>query len=129
MGKYETVDIILGILYASGALVLMVVSYRLYIRRFKRNKLEAKNQVVFTTSRQDLYKNKTQFLVTLSDPSNVRIALLDQDETEVMTVIDEDMLEGENIVEFNPEGKVEGIYYLSLTTIHTKILRKIRITT
>ena len=129
MGKYESVDIILGVLYASGAIVLLVVSYRLYIKRFKRNKLEAKNQVVFTTSRQDVYKKKTQFLITLSDSTNVKLTLLDHSEKEVKVIVEEDMKSGENIIDFNPEGVPEGIYYLSLTTIHARILRRIKITT
>lgn len=127
MGKAESVDIILGILYAVAAVMFFVVSYVYFIKRFKRNKLEAVNDVVLTTSRYDQYQNKTQFLIELSKQLKVRLCLLDEKEQEVAVLLDEELDPGENVVDFDPVNYQAGIYYLSLKTTGTSILRKISI--
>ena len=127
MGKAQSVDIILGILYAVGAVMFFVVSYVYFIKRFKRNKLEAVNDVVLTTSRYDQYHNKTQFLIELSKELKVTLSLLDNKEQEVAVLLDEELDQGENVVDFNPLNYQAGIYYLSLKTTGTSILRKISI--
>ncbi|MFT5824185.1 MAG: hypothetical protein ACI8ZM_005451 [Crocinitomix sp.] len=127
MGKAESVDIILGILYAVAAVMFFVVSYVYFIKRFKRNKLLAVNDVVLTTSRYDQYQNKTQFLIELSKQLKVTLSLLDDKEQEVDVLLDEELEPGENVVDFDPLNYQAGIYYLSLKTTGTSILRKINI--
>lgn len=127
MGKLETSDIIFGILYASAAIMLLIVSYRLFIRRFKRNKLVAMSEVTLTTSRYDVYKSPTQFLIELSENLHVKLSLLDEDEKELRVISEADMYKGENVVDFDPLYLDEGIYYLYLKTENSSILRKIRI--
>ena len=61
MGKSESSDIIFGILYASAAIFLFVASYMIYVKRFRRNKLVAIDEVVFSTSRYDEYGAKLSF--------------------------------------------------------------------
>ncbi|NOQ72042.1 MAG: hypothetical protein GQ574_08580 [Crocinitomix sp.] len=127
MGKAESVDIILGILYALAAVMLFVVSYVYFIKRFKRNKMLAVNDVVLTTSRYDQYENKTQFLIELSKQLKITLRLLDDKEQEVAVLLDEELEPGENVVDFDPLNYQDGIYYLSLKTDGTSILRKISI--
>ncbi len=127
MGKLETVDIILGVLYATGAIALLVASYRLYLKRFKRSKLEAINDVTLSTSRYDQYQTKTQFLVELNVEANVRLMLLDKDENETAVLLDKNLAAGDHLVDFDPLNYQNGDYYLSLKTENVSILRKIRI--
>jgi hypothetical protein len=127
MGKSESVDIILGILYALAAVMFFVVSYMYFIKRFKRNKLLAVNDVTLTTSRYDNYDNKTQFLIELSRDLMVTLKLLDENEQEVSTLLEKELEAGENAVDFDPMNYQDGIYYLSLKTEGTSILRRINI--
>lgn len=127
MGKSESSDIILGILYASAAIFLFVASYMLYIKQFRRNKLVAVDQVIFTTSRYDTYKAKTQFLIELANPGNVIVSLLNANEVEVAELLNKTLPEGENVMEFEPNAFEDGVYYISLKTDATSILRKIKI--
>ncbi len=127
MGKAESVDIILGILYAVAAVMFFVVSYVYFIKRFKRNKLLAVNDVTLTTSRYDNYESKTQFLIELSKPLEVTLTLLDENEKEVEVLLVEELEAQENVVDFDPTKYQDGIYYLSLKTEGTSILRKINI--
>lgn len=127
MGKSESSDIILGILYASAAIFLFVASYRLYLKRFKRSKLLAVNEVIFTTSRYDGYSSKTQFLIELTNATKVCIRLLDENEVEVAELLNDELPKGENVLDFDPVLYSEGVYYLSLITEGTTILRRIKI--
>ncbi|WP_066757711.1 hypothetical protein [Crocinitomix algicola] len=128
MGKLESSQVIFGILYATGAISLLVVSYMLFIKRFKRNKLKAVSEVKLNTSRYDSFSNKTQFLIELSDNMQVTLSLLNRNEELVGEIINEELLAGENVVDFDPTKFEEGNYYLSLKTKNSSILRKIRIT-
>ncbi len=127
MGKTESVDIILGILYALAAVMFFVVSYMYFIKRYKRNKMLAVNDVTLTTSRYDNYDNKTQFLIELSRDLAVTLKLLDENEQEVATLLEKELEAGENVIDFDPMNYQDGIYYLSLKTEGTSILRRISI--
>lgn len=127
MGKAESVDIILGILYALAAVMFFVVSYIYFIKRFKRNKMLAVNDVNLITSRYDNYETKTQFLIELSKDLLVTLKLLDENEQEIITILEKELETGENVVDFDPMNYQDGIYYLSLKTEGTSILRKINI--
>ncbi len=99
----------------------------LYIKRYKRNKLLAVNEVTFTTSRYNVYKKKTQFLIELSANMPVKLTLLDEDEQELKVLLDEELYAGENVTDFDPSDLKDGNYYLSLKTEGTSILRRIQI--
>ena len=127
MGKFETVDIIFGILYTTGAILLLVASYMLYIKRYKNNKLLAVNEVTFTTSRYNVFKKKTQFLIELSGNMHVKLVLLDEQEQELEVLLEDELYQGENVTDFDPSNLEDGNYYLSLKTEGTSILRRIQI--
>jgi hypothetical protein len=128
MGKSESSDIILGILYASAAVFLFVASYMIYIKRFRRNKLVAIDEVVFSTSRYDEYSAKTQFLIVLATANHVKVKLMNAKEEDLAVLIEADMPAGENVMDFDPTLFENGVYYLSLITEGTTILRRIKIT-
>lgn len=127
MGKSESSDIIFGILYASAAIFLFVASYMIYIKRFRRNKLVAIDEVVFSTSRYDQYSAKTQFLIELATANHVKVKLMNANEEDLAVLIDADMPAGENVMDFDPTLFENGVYYLSLITEGTTILRRIKI--
>ena len=127
MGKSESSDIILGILYASAAIFLFVACYMIYVKRFRRNKLVAIDEVVFSTSRYDEYSAKTQFLIELATANHVKVKLMNANEEDLAVLVDADMPAGENVVDFDPTLFENGVYYLSLITEGTTILRRIKI--
>ena len=127
MGKSESSDIIFGILYASAAIFLFVASYMIYVKRFRRNKLVAIDEVVFSTSRYDEYSAKTQFLIELATANHVKVKLMNTNEEDLAVLIDADMPAGENVMDFDPTLFENGVYYLSLVTEGTTILRRIKI--
>lgn len=127
MNLFDSTRIILTILYITGAIFLLIVSYMLYIKRFKKSKLLAVNEVVFTTSRYDTFEVKTQFLIELSENMLVTLKILNADEQEVRTLLNKELNKGQNVLDFYPAEFEDGIYFLSLETTGTLITRKIKI--
>lgn len=127
MGKLTTLDVILGFLYVTGAIALIVVAYLLFIKRFKRAKLEAMNSLRFITSQKNHYTHKTKFLIEAPVPCNVKIDMLDLNEKYIATLFEDDVVEEECVVDFDPSLYKPGKYYLYLTSDNVKILRGITI--
>ena len=127
MGDNGKFDMLMGTLYVSAAVLLLVVSYLLYLKRLKRGKMVAKSEIKFTTSRYDTYANNTQFLIEASDPMHAKLELLDEQEKFVQSIMDKEIDRGEQIVDFNVDDLADGIYYISLKTDNHSILRKIKV--
>jgi len=127
MGTRDTADVIRIIFYVTGALLLMITAYALFLRKYKRGTLEALNNVVFITSRYDKYHSKTQFLIDLPRQSHVELYLLDKNEGLVKSLLNAELEVGQHKIEFDPLVYDNGIYYLSLKTNNASMLRKITI--
>lgn len=128
MTPYTSGELVIGALYGTGALLLLIAAYVLYIRKVRnRGRFEAANQIRFETSLNNIFTVKTQFLITFTAQEHARLDLLNENEEYIKTLLDEDLSEGEHIVDFNPAEFDAGKYYLSLKTQTTSILRKITI--
>ena len=128
MGKRDTVDLVLIGLYITGAVLLLITAYLIYLRRYiKRGKMKMLNDVILHTSRYDLYHAPTKFLLELPKKSHVDLALLDENEKLVLQLLNIEMEAGEHPVSFDPTPLNNGVYYLSLKTDNASFLRKITI--
>jgi hypothetical protein len=127
MGKLTSLDIILGILYSTGAIMLIATAYMLYIRKYKRAKLEAMNAVRLVTSRDNIFVSKTKFLIESPLVCKVQVDLLDGKEKLIQTLFNEEITNGEYSFDFDPNQFEPGKYFLSLTTSNASILRGIQI--
>lgn len=127
MEPFTSKEIVIGVLYGTGALLLLITAYVLFIRKKNRGKLEAMNDLKFETSRSNVFVSKTQFLLTLAQFEHVRIEVLSIDESPVKLLLDKELPQGQHIIDFDPSDFEEGKYYLSLRTENTNILRKITI--
>lgn len=128
MGKRDTVEVLLIIMYVTAAILLMVAAYVIYIRRYrKRGRIEMMNNIEFVTSRYDRYHSKTQFLLRLPKSSRVELHLLDAKETKLKTLLSGDLESGHHTVSFDPEPLADGTYFLSLQTPNASVLRKITV--
>lgn len=127
MGKLTTLDIVLSVLYASAAILLLITAYRIYLKRFKRAKLQALNAINLITSKDNIFKSPTKFLIEAPLKGQVKIELLDRDENLVKTLIDIDLPQEEFPFDFDPTEFEPGKYYLYLTTDNAKIQRGISI--
>ncbi|MBK9591274.1 MAG: hypothetical protein IPO32_07155 [Crocinitomicaceae bacterium] len=128
MGERDTVDLVLIGLYITGAVLLLITAYLIYLRRYiKRGKMKMLNDVILHTSRYDLYHAPTKFLLELPKKSQVDLALLDENEKLVLQLLNIEMEAGQHPVAFDPTPLSDGVYYLSLKTDNASFLRRITI--
>lgn len=127
MDNISTTQILLGIFYLTAAVLLCLTGYRLMLKRFKRNKLEALNTVSLVTSRENVFSAKTQFLVLTPTACQVKVDLLDKDEKLLATLVDQEITNEELPFNFDPTQYKAGKYYISLSSSNAKILRGITI--
>ena len=120
-------DVVMGILYGITAAVLIVTSYIILTRKYRRRKLEAINQLEFITSRYNVYDNDTQFLFNVPKETHIKLDLIDEYENIVETLVDSNFKEGEHIFEFKIKPYPTGLYYLKLHSDNVDMLRKIKI--
>lgn len=127
MNNYSAADIVLMILYITGALTTLFVAYWIYIKKFKRNKLEAVNDVSLITSEKDNYMDPSQFLVVVPIQDSFKLSLLAEDETHIKVLAEVNENSGEFPVHFDPTDLAPGKYYLYLESTNSNILRKIKV--
>ena len=128
MDQQQKWKIILGAFYLITAIVLILVAYYFYIKKYKRAKLESMSGVSLITSRENVFSQKTRFLIVSPAIVHVKIDLLNDKEEFVKTLVDEKILDEELPFDFDPADYDSGKYYLSLTSDNAKILRSITIT-
>ncbi|MBK7128905.1 MAG: hypothetical protein IPM74_02845 [Crocinitomicaceae bacterium] len=128
MGMQDTISVLLVVLYLTAGLMLMVAAYVIYLRVYsKRGRLERLNNITFTTSRYEVYHEKTDFLLDLPNASNIKIVLLDSNHQELCSLLDAQLDAGRHLIEFDPHDFDNGTYFISLNSDSTNLLRKITI--
>ena len=120
-------DVIMGIIYGITAIVLIVTSYIIFTRKFRRQKMEAINKLEFITSRYNVYTENSQFLFDVPFKMIIDLKLLDENENEVDALVNEEFEKGEHIYNFEVNKYANGIYFLKLAADNVDMLRKIKI--
>lgn len=119
---------IIIILYVTGAVLLFVAAYVIYISKFrKRGTLKAMNDVELQTSRYDVYDKSSQFLLILPKSSKVKLDLLSSDEKLIRVLKEGNFESGQHMVDFDINDLENGIYFLSLISDHANLLRRIEV--
>ncbi|MEO9531468.1 MAG: hypothetical protein ABJG68_14285 [Crocinitomicaceae bacterium] len=127
MGKLTTVDIILAIVFIGTAIAVLVISYMLFIRRFRRAKMVTLNDMKLITSQKNYFQTKTKFLVENPECCEFKIELKDMNDNCIAVLADELSSEVEYPFDFDPAQYEKGKYYLYLTSENVKIQRIITI--
>ena len=99
----------------------------MYKKRKMRGRLAAINNITLTSSRDDVYTQDTELLISSPEVEAVKLSLLNDSEEEIDVLFDEEIKDQEVKVPFSISKYDSGSYYLSLTSTSTNILRKIRI--
>jgi len=120
-------DVIMGIVYGLTAMFLLVTAYIIFTRKYRRQKMEAVNNLEFITSRYNVYTENSQFLFKVPFKMHIKLNLLDEQDNVVEVLVDEDFEEGEHIHQFNSSQYSNGLYFLQLQAENDTMLRKIKI--
>lgn len=120
-------DVIMGIIYGITAMVLLITSYIVFTKKFRRQKMEAINKLEFITSRYNVYTEKSQFLFDVPFKMAIDLKLLDENENEIDVLVNAEYDLGEHIYNFDVNKYPNGIYFLKLVADNVDMLRKIKI--
>jgi hypothetical protein len=120
-------DVIMGIVYGITAFVLVITSYILFTRRFRRQKMEAINKLEFITSRYNIYKENSQFLFNVPFKMQINLFLLNETDDVIAVLVDAEFESGEHVYSFNVDSFPNGHYFLQLKANNVDMLRKISI--
>ena len=120
-------DVIMGVVYGITAFVLVITSYILFTRRFRRQKMEAINKLEFITSRYNIYKENSQFLFNVPFKMKINLFLLNETNDIIAVLVDAEFDSGEHIYNFNVDSFPNGHYFLQLKADNVDMLRKISI--
>lgn len=120
-------DIVRGIAYGVTAIVLMITSYILYLKKYRASKTEVVNKLEFVTSRYNVYTENVQFLYKVPFDMHILLNLTDEKENVIETLTDSDFTTGEHVFKFESAKYPNGVYYLELKAENVNLLRKIKI--
>lgn len=120
-------DIVRGIAYGITAIVLMVTSYILFLKKYRASKTDVINKLEFITSRYNIYTEDVQFLYKVPFAMHVSLNLTNEKDEIVEKLTDSEFSKGEHIIKFKTSKYPNGVYYLDLKAQNVKMLRKIKI--
>jgi len=120
-------DIVRGIAYGVTAIILMVTSYILYLKKYRASKTEVVNKLEFITSRYNIYTENVQFLYKVPFNMHISLNLTDQQDNIIEVLTNSDLTKGEHVFKFETAKYPNGVYYLDLKAENVKMLRKIKI--
>ena len=120
-------DVIMGVVYGITALVLIISSYILFTRKFRRKKMEVVNKLEFVTSRYNVYTENSQFLFDVPFKMQINLNLVSEDDELIEVLVDSEFEEGEHVYNFDVNSFPNGLYFLELKADNVDMLRKINI--
>ena len=127
LNNSSTYDVVMGIVYGVSAFFLIVVSFIILTRKYRRKKMEAVNNLEFITSRYNVYTENSQFLFKVPFKMHIKLNLLNENDEPIEVLIDEEFEAGEHVYPFEALKYPNGLYFLDLKADNDNTLRKIKI--
>lgn len=124
---YSWSDIIIGILWVSLTILLLIICYKLLLRFMNRG---AVNQADFC----ELYSLEIEpasgvlpFYFTSDKVKHYRLLILDGDMNEILEIENKECKIGGNIIRFDSNELNNGEYFYCLKTDNQKVVKKMQV--
>jgi len=124
---YSWSDIIMGILWVSLSILILVIAYKLLLRFMNR---DAVNQADFC----ELYSLEIEpasgelpFYFTSDKVKHYRLLILDSDMNEILEIENKECKIGGNIIRFDSNELNNGGYFYCLKTENQKVVKKMQV--
>jgi hypothetical protein len=124
---YSWSDIIIGILWVSLTILLLIICYKLLLRFMNRG---AVNQADFC----ELYSLEIEpasgvlpFYFTSDKVKHYRLLILDSDMNEILEIENKECKIGGNIIRFDSNELNNGEYFYCLKTDNQKVMKKMQV--
>ena len=115
---------LLGILFASISILLLVIAYRAILRRLGKGQLIKEDYGVLYGLENTTVSGEVEFYFTIERPKNMIFCILDNEMKEVSIVTEKDFSSGGHIVRFNTEVLENGNYFYCLRSGNQKTMKR-----
>ena len=113
-----------------AALYLLLIGYRYLLNIISTGKIKGRNtqfSELYTLLNNRSAKGQVQFYFILKVTSNVKFSIVDKDDKELRTLVDEERQPGNYPVEFDTNSLPDGIYFYQLKTEIQKITKVFKV--
>lgn len=124
---YSWTSILLGTLYASLGLLIVVIAYRKLLKYLDKGRPSSKKFCVLYTLEDNPSSGEITFYFTSEEPVQYSLLILDSDMNDLKLVRSATSGVGGNIVRFDSLELENGHYYYCLKTEHQRTMKKMSI--
>jgi len=124
---YVWSEILLGILYVSLGLLLVVILYRKLLSFLGRGSVVKADYCELSALEENPASGELTFYFTTNNDVQFRLLILDDDLNEISCVSEKKATKGGNIIRFDSTQIVDGKYYYALVTDKQRSMKKMTI--
>ena len=124
---YAWSDIIVGILWVSLAVLILVIAYKLLLRFLNRGAVNRADFCELYSLEIEPASGILPFYFTSDKVKNYRLLILDNDMKEILEIENKECKIGGNIIRFDSNQLKNGSYFYCLKTENQKVLKKMQV--
>ena len=124
---YSWIDILLGVLYVSLGLLVIVILYRKLIAHLGKGEPIKEDYCVLYSLESEPTSGEAEFYFTSDSVKNYKLIILDGEMNELKIVKEDKCTVGGNIIRFDTTQLTNGQYFYSLVTDNQKTSKKMTV--
>lgn len=124
---YSWTSILMGTLYASLGLLIVVIAYRKLLKYLDRGRPTSKKYCVLYTLEDEPSSGELTFYFTSEEPVEFKLSILDDDMNELKVIKSAKSGVGGNIVRYDSTEIENGNYYYCLQTEQQRTMKKMKV--
>lgn len=122
---FTFVDVLVKLLYVSLVLLVLIILYRLVLRRFSRGAIDSEDYCELYTVEMNPAHGEIPFYFTSQMERQVKFSLLDEKMELIEVLKDFECSKGGNIIRFDSSKLANGNYFYQLETDNQKVIKKL----
>lgn len=115
---------IANLAWGSLILIVLIILYRLLIRRMKKGRMTPEGFLVLHSLENDPASGEVKFYMELNNDMHVKLTIYDAANTMQKVIKDEPLTKGGNIIPFDTAQLENGTYYYEAKTDEQKTSKK-----
>ena len=119
--------IVTNIGWASLVIVVLIILYRLLIRKMKKGVVDQKSYAELSSTDDKKKSGEFQFFIKLSEPKQVFFSVYGKSSDFKKVIVDEELAKGGHILKFDSTKVPNGFYYYELITDNQKTTKLIEV--
>ena len=124
---FSVVRIVLGVLYASIAIIIAIILYKRLLRRMTKDNPDQELYCELSGLEKDPASGELEFYFTSNDSKFVTFEILNEDYSTIDTVAAAEYNPGQHIVRYDSTKLKNGSYFYQLKTSNQQTIKKMTI--